>query len=90
MVVCERCKIPVETICFGYGFVAICPNCNDVIYNREVDFRGENRKIPVIICPKCNRVRKFGKWVPYEEVCLILAERKDAWIKVSMVCPSCE
>ena len=40
-------------------------------------------------CPKCGKIRKYGKWVPYEEVRKYLLEHWSEWVPADLICPSC-
>lgn len=47
-------------------------------------------RVMVVVCPVCGKVRRYGKWIEYEDVQDVLRSYCREWQQVSIVCPDCE
>jgi Fe2+ or Zn2+ uptake regulation protein len=48
------------------------------------------RRAMVLICERCNKVHKFNRWIPYEEVQYELQVNITKWQQEDCLCPDCK
>jgi hypothetical protein len=44
-------------------------------------------KARILICPKCQKVKRYSQWVEYEEVVLFLQLYPNDWVAIPTLCP---